>query len=265
MAFATFGTSHLVVLGVFVVALAPLVSSGRRVRGTPREQPYRRALAVSMVVVMVPLQLIDLLPGRFRLDTSLPLQLCDVAWVTAAIALWTGRRLPGVLVQYWGLTLTTQALITPWLHEDFPDPKFWLFWFMHLAIVWTAVLLTWGLGVRPDWRDYRRAVAATVTWMAAVFAINLALDTNYGFVNAKPAGSVLDLLGPWPAYLGVEIAVVAAVWALMTLAWQRSQPRSQPRSQRRSARRHADDADDLDRAPARPGGRAWTISGRMAG
>lgn len=250
MTFETFGTSHLVVLAVFVAGLPPLIVAGRRVRTTALEQRYRRLLAAGMVAVMVPLQLVDLVPGRFRLETSLPLQLCDVAWVTAAIALWTGRRLPVTLVQYWGLTLTTQALITPWLHEDYPDPKFWLFWFMHLAIVWTAVVLTWGLGVRPDWRDYRRAVVATVSWMTGVLAINLVLGTNYGFVNAKPAGSVLDLLGPWPAYLGVEIALVAAIWALMTLAW------------RRTAGRHQGDGAGTSGGPS---GRPRSNSGRMAG
>ena len=32
-------------------------------------------------------------------------------------------------------------------------------------------------------------------------------------------------LGPWPWYVAVEIALVAIVWALMTLPWQSRQPR----------------------------------------
>jgi uncharacterized membrane protein YwaF len=30
---------------------------------------------------------------------------------------------------------------------------------------------------------------------------------------------VLDLLGPWPAYVLVEMAIVAGGWALITVPW----------------------------------------------
>jgi uncharacterized membrane protein YwaF len=46
--------------------------------------------------------------------------------------------------------------------------------------------------------------------------------TNYGYLNRKPAvGTVLDLVGPWPGYVVVEVVVVAGVWALMTWPWAR--------------------------------------------
>lgn len=53
--------------------------------------------------------------------------------------------------------------------------------------------------------------------------LNAALGTNYGYLNRTPsAASALDLLGPWPAYVVVEVVVVAAVWALMVwpFAWR---------------------------------------------
>jgi len=55
-----------------------------------------------------------------------------------------------------------------------------------------------------------------------VFCFNLAVGTNYGFLNRKPGTSILDLLGPWPLYVVVEIALVCGVWALMTWPWERS-------------------------------------------
>ena len=119
--------------------------------------------------------------------------------------------------------LTRQALISPALVHDVPDPKFLGFWAMHLLIVWTAVYLTWGLRIRPSWRGYASTFAVTLLWLVLVFAFNVAAGTNYGFVNRKPGtGSALDLLGPWPWYVLVEVAVVAAVWALMTWPWTRS-------------------------------------------
>jgi hypothetical integral membrane protein (TIGR02206 family) len=52
--------------------------------------------------------------------------------------------------------------------------------------------------------------------------INRALGTNYGYLNGKPGGaSLLDVLGDWPWYLLVALAVAAAVWALITWPWAR--------------------------------------------
>jgi uncharacterized membrane protein YwaF len=55
--------------------------------------------------------------------------------------------------------------------------------------------------------------------------INQALGTNYGYLSRKPAGgSFLDLLGEWPWYLLVVLALLASVWALITWPWVRRSP-----------------------------------------
>ena len=220
--FETFGTSHLLMLAIFLVGIWPVVALGRRVRGTPDEMRVSRVFALLIPCFTIPLQVIDFLPGNYDLQTTLPLQLCDFAWIAAVAALWTHRRTPVALTYFWGLALTTQALITPALNRDFPDPKFIAYWGMHLLIVWAAIFLTWGIGLHPTWRDYWRTVAITAAWAVTVFGFNLALGTNYGFLNRKPGTSVLDLLGPWPLYVVVEIALVAGVWALMTWPWERT-------------------------------------------
>lgn len=220
--FTLFGTSHLLALAVFVAGIWPVARLGRAVSGTLGEVRTRRAFAVLIPCFQIPLQVYDLTPARFSLQTSLPLQLCDVAWIVAVVALWTGQPTLLALLHFWGLTLTTQAMLTPDLVSQFPDPRYIGFWGMHMLVVWSAVFVTWGLGYRPDWRAWRRSVVITLAWVGAVFTVNLVLATNYGFVNAKPeGGSVLDYLGPWPAYVGVEVALVAALWAAMTWAFER--------------------------------------------
>jgi hypothetical integral membrane protein (TIGR02206 family) len=96
------------------------------------------------------------------------------------------------------LVLSSQALVSP-AHTgpDFPHYGFLAFWAIHLLVVWAAIYLTWGLGMRPSWRSYRITVTVTVVWALFTFAFNSIAGTNYGFLNAKPATpSLLDVLGP---------------------------------------------------------------------
>ncbi|MEM6733297.1 MAG: TIGR02206 family membrane protein, partial [Myxococcota bacterium] len=98
-----------------------------------------------------------------------------------------------------------------------------MYWNPHLLMVWAAVYLTWGLGNRPTWAGYRFTYLASLTWMGTAFLFNLAAGTNYGFLNHKPdKTTALDALGPWPAYLLVEMALGAVIWAAMTWPWTRN-------------------------------------------
>ncbi|KRC50277.1 MULTISPECIES: TIGR02206 family membrane protein [unclassified Nocardioides] len=214
-----YGTTHLVPLGVFVVGLVAAVLLGRRHASDDGPTRFSRACALAIPAVTVPFQVVDLI-WNYDVDVTLPLHLCDLAWIAATWALWTHRQLPVTLTYFWGLTLTIQGVLTPSLNEDLPHPRYFAFWALHLLIVWAAVHLVVGLRKAPRWRDYRAAVVITLTWAAATYAFNVVADTNYGYLVRKPGSSVLDLLGPWPWYVAEEIAVVLAVWALMTLAAQ---------------------------------------------
>ncbi len=215
-----YGPSHLVLIGLIVAGAIGFGVVGRRVRDPVR---LARGFTAVMVAFLLPMQVWFLLPGQWDLAHSLPLQLCDLAWVVAACALWTRRRWACALTYYWGLTLTPQAMITPALRApDFPSPQFLDFWGEHLLVVWAAVLLTWGIGVRPDWWGYRVSVAVTACWGLLMLGFNTWAGTDYGFVNRKPDNpSLLDLFGGWPWYLAVEVAVGMAAWALLTWPWTR--------------------------------------------
>ena len=228
--FAAYGPSHLVVLAVFVVGAALLVYVGRRLSDA-QARLLSRGLAVLILTAFAVALVYKLI--RPDLATSVPLQLCDVAELTAAYALWTHRHWAFVLTYYWCLVLSSQALITPDIGTpqegapDFPHHLFLTFFTLHVLAVWAAIYLTWGRGMRPRWRDYRFAVLVTLAWAVLTFTFNAVTGTNYGYLNRKPpTASVLDLLGPWPVYLVVEVAIVCVVWALITWPWARSRQRA---------------------------------------
>ena len=218
--FAAYDTSHQTAIGILIVGIGLLIWVGRRFRLTDPGDRLGKALSLVTLALTVPLQILYFTPSYWDLQKTLPLQLCDLASFVAIYALWTHKRWAVGLVYYWGLTLTTQAIITPDLATAFPDPVFLLYWGMHLIIVWAAVYLVWGRGVTPNWHTYRVAVAATATWAVTIYAFNVVVGTNYGYLNAKPkAASILDVLGDWPGYVLAEIAIIIAVWALATWPW----------------------------------------------
>jgi hypothetical integral membrane protein (TIGR02206 family) len=229
--FETYGPSHLVVLAICVVGIVGVVIAGRHLSGSSAEAGVNRTFAVAILAVTLPLQVLQLLPDEWNPRTSLPFQLCDLAWMFAVHALLTRSRLTATVTYLWGTTLTTQAMLTPDIESAFPQPRFLMFWAMHVLIVWAAFYLVLGLRILPTWVMYWRTVGITAVWAAAVMVYNVIADTNYGYLNGKPAkASILDLLGPWPFYVVVEIVLVTTVWALITWPWTRRGKESQARA-----------------------------------
>jgi hypothetical integral membrane protein (TIGR02206 family) len=213
MRFQSFTGQHFGLMAFFVVVFAALVVYGRRHGDDER---FRRGFAVLMLCVCIPLQTLQLLPSDFTLGTSLPLQYCDLIWMVAVVALWTRTWWAVSLTFYWGLTLTVQAIVTPSLGQEFPDPRFFMYWGMHFLSVWAAGWLA-ASGSGPTWRGYRLAVVVTAVWAGVVMVFNEATGTNYGYLNRKPPGaSLLDLMPDWPFYVLIEIVLVTGIWALLT-------------------------------------------------
>jgi len=216
--FSAYSQSHWTVLVIFAIGSAALVWTGRRQNRLQARLLGRVLGALTMAIFGAALVYKLVHPA---IDHSVPLQLCDLAELTAAYALWSQRKWAFALVYYWGLPLSSQALITPDLNApDFPGHSFLAFFALHLLVVWAAVYLTWGCGMHPGWRSYRFAVITTLAWGTFTFAFNTIAGTNYGFLNRKPLNaSLLNFLGPWPYYLLAEVVIVGAVWALMTWPW----------------------------------------------
>jgi hypothetical integral membrane protein (TIGR02206 family) len=225
--FHAWSGQHYLLLAITAIGVAGAVWLGRSHRDTPREITVRRGFAAVSLLVTLGMQVYWLTPGVRDVRNSWPLQLSDLADYTAAYALWTRGPRTTAFTYYVGLTLTLMAVVTPALTDPFPNPQWFGFWIRHIFVVWAAVYLVWGLGVRPTWRLYRTTVAAVLAWAAVAYTFNVAMDTNYGYLVRTPSSATpLDLLGPWPWYVLATMALLLTLWAvLLTLPWDLTEGR----------------------------------------
>jgi hypothetical integral membrane protein (TIGR02206 family) len=219
--FASFSMFHLATVATCAALMVASCRMGLLWRGTDRERRFRLAWGWTIVLVKTIDTAYWFWPGIYSFEESLPLQLCDLACIVAAIAMLTQWRLSRTLLYFWGIGLSTQALATPTLKEGLGDPHYWLFWLTHLMIVGSAVYDLVVLGYRPHLADVAKAAAVTLTWVGVVTFLNVTTGTNYGYIgNVVPSKpTIINKLGPWPGRLFIVIGIVAVLFAVMWLVW----------------------------------------------
>jgi hypothetical integral membrane protein (TIGR02206 family) len=226
--FRPFTLTHAIVLAAIATLIGLLVSYARRAHPDTRLH-LERVLATINALLWLVIQGWWMLPPRFDPATSLPLHMCHLVSLLASVTLLAPRRWLRTLLYFWGIGLCSQALITPSLREPPSSVWFWAFWIEHGLLMAIAVYDLFVREYRPTWRDYGIACAAALAYLAVVLPLDIALQTDYGFVGApKPeTPSILDLLGPWPERLASIVIIVAAAMAALMLPWSLAKAASQ--------------------------------------
>jgi hypothetical integral membrane protein (TIGR02206 family) len=257
--FVWLGAAHVTVLCIIGAISMALAVFARRAPARA-DRPIRDVLSGVVLAGQAAAIARAALSGGILSD--LPLQLCDVAAFAAAAALLGRRRFAYELTYFLGLGGTLQALATPDLGAGFPDPGFIIFFVGHGSVIVSAVYLTVVARLRPEPKSMLRVFAFVQAYGLVVGAIDAWGHMNYGYLCAKPAGpTLLDYLGPWPAYLGPLDVVVAlslvlcyAPFAIADAIRSRRRHRgaeaAPPSPKDEAERQHRADDRDLDRARA---------------
>src|SRR5689334_8967766 len=161
---------HLAALLVIAVAIAVLVVAARR-----RPGGWLKVLAVLLVADEVSWWVYLALGGGEpgQRAQPLPLQLCDVAILVAAAALWTRRPLLVEVTYFWALAGTAQALLTPELPQHFPTYPYFQYYIAHGGTVAAALVLVVGLRIAPRPWAVAWVAGITVLYAAFVFAVDV--------------------------------------------------------------------------------------------
>jgi len=216
---------HLAALLVIAVAIAVLVVAARR-----RPGGWLKILAVLLVADeaswWVYLALGGGEPGQRA--QPLPLQLCDVAVLVAAAALWTRQQLLAEVTYFWALAGTLQALLTPELPQHFPTYPYFQYYVAHGGTVGAALILVVGLRMAPRAWAVARVAVITIAYAALVGLVDAVTGADYMFLRAKPdTPTLLDDLGPWPWYILSATALGLALFAILDAPFRLRQRRAE--------------------------------------
>jgi hypothetical integral membrane protein (TIGR02206 family) len=213
-----FGGSHLAMIGAIVFGSILLSVVAQRGTNWAARVGWFWTLVLILNYGMV--MVVSAQRGKLTWDTSLPMQLCDWATVLAGVVLVTRLRWSYELAYFWGLAGTLQAVLTPDLALDWPDPLFIGFFVSHGGILLAVAVATFGYGLRPTWGSLVRAFGWAQVYLLCAGTVNWITGGNYGYLAAKPAqASLLDYLGPWPWYI-ISLEVVGLLsFVIYYLPW----------------------------------------------
>ncbi|MFZ4574530.1 MAG: TIGR02206 family membrane protein [Phycisphaerales bacterium] len=218
--FHAFTLEHGLTFAVCAALTVVLIALGLSARRRGTEHSVARVWGWIGVAVNVWSWIYWLAPANFDLKKSMPLELCDIACIVAPLSLMAHRRIFASLIFFWGIGLSSQAFVTPVLTDPFPTQRFWLFWALHLVIVATAFYQVIVRKYRPTLKDLLIVIAVSTAWVSSMFALDMVIDANYGFVgNVKTERpTAVDILGAWPRRVflmgAIVIGLFTALWAI---------------------------------------------------
>lgn len=218
-------TEHLLTLAVIALVIASVVAAAR-----PWPGPWTvfacRVLAVVILANEAAWWVWLGAHDTWTASYALPFQLCDVAGLISAAALWSRQPLLVELTYFWGLAGTANGLITPDVSDHFPSFGFMQYFIAHGTIVAAALLLVVGLRIAPRSGAVFRVFGLTVGLLVLDAGVNLVSGGNYLYLRHTPGvHSLLDVFGPWPWYIIGAAGVALAAFLVLDLPFAISRHR----------------------------------------
>lgn len=216
-------------LGAVAVTVALCVGgcTAARRRPGPWTTIAGRILAVVLVTNLAIWQIVTIAKGQWSPTNGLMLDLCPVAAVITATALWTRRRMLAELSYLWGCAGTVQGVITPDARWHFPSYWWFQFYVTHSGVVLGALFLVLGLGLTPRANAVRRVFGLTLGFAGVAAVADVITGGNYMFLrDAGGKGTLLDVMGPHPWYIGTGMILALVFFTLLDAPFRVARGRS---------------------------------------
>ncbi len=200
-AFQLFGPAHIAALCVLAAFNLLLI----RFKGASEEtrRRVRWSLAITIWLAEASWHAWNYFTGQWSVKYLLPLNVCSaLIWLTGFMLIFKSYTIYE-FAYLMGIGGAVQYLATPDLGiYGFPHFRFFQTFLSHGLLVTCAIYMTVVEGFRPTWKSLLRVAVIMNLYMVVIYFVNLALGSDYLFINGKPAtASLLDLLPPWPYYI----------------------------------------------------------------
>jgi hypothetical integral membrane protein (TIGR02206 family) len=200
-----------------------------------RGQISKGALRIALVLLLVGGELQRYFHDGVGFPDRLPLHLCNVTTWVAVLALLTLSPLASEFTYFCGLAGAGMAVITPDMGSHWPAR----FFISHGGLILTAVVLAAGRIVPIRRGAPFRAYGLFAVYIGLTGIFDWRFGANYAFLAYKPSfSSLIDLLGPWPVYIGTLGAIAAGLFWLLWLPLRPKSPGAAPRSENLFVTKH---------------------------
>lgn len=198
--FQMWQTTHIVTVGIIFSLILSIFFLRKKLI------PYRRYIRITigwvLIISRLSLDVWYITTHQWSVQSSLPLELCSIASLLCGIMLLTKNRQLFEILYFIALGGAFQAIITPDLYFGFPQYRYIQFFLDHMLLFISPLIMIWLYNYSITKKSLIKSFISLNIVAGIVFIMNVILSANYMFLREKPsAGSLLDLLGPYPYYI----------------------------------------------------------------
>ncbi|NNL15436.1 MAG: TIGR02206 family membrane protein [Flavobacteriaceae bacterium] len=184
------------------------------------------SLAIFISLTVISFHIYKISQGGYSLQTDLPLYLCSLLGLIIPVFSFYKRNWMYEILLFWIIAGTTQAIITPDIHNGFPSFEFFRYWVVHLGLVVVILYATIVLNFKPTIKSVLKSFLALQVYVVFMVVVNFVLDANYFYLNKKPeSASLLDYFGEWPLYIVVAQLILVPFFIVIYFGFNLIQKR----------------------------------------
>lgn len=195
---------------VFCIAFGFILIYLSKKYATKRQQHLiGNILAISLSLSVIFAILLKVILNDFDSKNDLPFHLCSLVALLLPIYSITRRKGIYEVILFWILAGTLQSIITPDVVHGFPHYSYIKYWFTHAGLIVFIFYTTFVYNLRPSLKSVFKSFLILQVYIVFAYFINLALGSNYFYINGKPeVSTLLDSFGEWPYYVLVGELVI---------------------------------------------------------
>jgi hypothetical integral membrane protein (TIGR02206 family) len=153
--------------------------------------------------------------GHWKLQSSLPLQLCSLSGLLSGIVLLFPSQLGYELLMYWGIPGAFHSLLTPEMTQGEGTYFLMDYYVSHGGIILSALFLTYSWKMELRKNSWLKIFLFSQILIPLVGLVDYLLDANYMYLKSKPDVDNPLIMGRWPWYIaGFEIFLLVHMYII---------------------------------------------------